>query len=173
MTDQARDIIADSPMRLDVLSTYAPNEVLVDCDRADLARAGEYLDLCGASLATMVGLDMTPMEGDYAVEYSYSLPAFDEFIRLLRNTDPAQRQRFGQLYLQYQGFNAFNDPTVQSQAAAAGYADVSRYIQSLLDRDAERLAIQEGHDAVRNGKHRPFEEFDREFRAKNGLPPRN
>jgi hypothetical protein len=29
--------------------------------------------------------------------------------------DPAQRQRFGQLYLQYQGFNAFNEPTVQQR----------------------------------------------------------
>lgn len=30
-------------------------------------------------------------------------------------SDPLQRQRFGQLMLQYQGFNAFNDPTVQQR----------------------------------------------------------
>lgn len=30
-------------------------------------------------------------------------------------TDPQQRQRFNQLYLQYQGLGAFNDPSVQKQ----------------------------------------------------------
>jgi len=30
-------------------------------------------------------------------------------------TDPQQQQRFGQLYLQYQGVGAFNDPTVQQK----------------------------------------------------------
>lgn len=68
--------------------------------------------------------------------------------------------------------DVFSDPTVQGQAAAAGFADVALYIQTLLDRDAERLAIQEGLDAMREGRHRPFSEFDREFRAENGLPPR-
>jgi hypothetical protein len=41
--------------------------------------------------------------------------------------DPAQRQRFGQLYLQYQGFNAFNDPTVQQRL-------------NLTDRQLEQLS---------------------------------
>ena len=46
------------------------------------------------------------------------------------------------------------------------------YIQSLLERDADRLAIQNGIDALEADQHRPFNEFDREFREKNGLSPR-
>jgi hypothetical protein len=30
-------------------------------------------------------------------------------------TDPQQRRRYNQLYLQYQGYTAFNDPTIQQQ----------------------------------------------------------
>ena len=30
-------------------------------------------------------------------------------------TDPQQRQRYNQLYLQYQGYNAFSDPAVQEK----------------------------------------------------------
>jgi len=37
--------------------------------------------------------------------------------------------------------NQFNDATVQSQAVAAGFATVELYIQNLLERDADRLAI--------------------------------
>ena len=66
----------------------------------------------------------------------------------------------------------FDDLSIQSQAVAAGFADVALYIQSLLDRDAERLAIQDGINAWREGRHRPFAEFDREFRERNGLSPR-
>ena len=61
---------------------------------------------------------------------------------------------------------------VREQAAAAGYASVEHYIQELLDRDAERLAILEGMAERRAGKGRPFEAFDQEFRARHGLPPR-
>lgn len=68
--------------------------------------------------------------------------------------------------------NQFNDPVVQSQAVSAGFATVELYIQNLLERDAERLVIQKGVDALEAGKHRPFDEFDREFRAKHGLAPR-
>lgn len=60
----------------------------------------------------------------------------------------------------------------QSQAIAAGFASVEDYIVSLLDRDAERAAIQEGIDAMQAGRVRPFEEFDREFRQQHGLVPR-
>lgn len=68
--------------------------------------------------------------------------------------------------------NQFNESNIQSQAAAAGYATVELYIQNLLERDADRLAIQKGMDALEAGQHRPFDEFDREFRQKNGLAPR-
>ena len=68
--------------------------------------------------------------------------------------------------------NQFNDAAVQSQAVAAGFATVELYIQSLLERDADRLAIQKGINALEAGEHRSFDEFDREFREKNGLSPR-
>jgi hypothetical protein len=58
---------------------------------------------------------------------------------------------------------------VQSQAIAAGFANVDEYITALLDRDAERVAIREGLEALRQGRVRPFEEFDAEFRRRNGL----
>jgi len=82
MSAQAAAILQASPVRLTPQPASAPNEVLVLCDRADLAGAGAYLDSRGATLATMVGLDLTPLGEDYALEYVYSLPAFDEFIRL-------------------------------------------------------------------------------------------
>jgi len=36
--------------------------------------------------------------------------------------------------------------------------------------DQERQAIQEGIDAWRAGDTQDFDEFDEEFRAKNGIP---
>jgi len=65
-----------------------------------------------------------------------------------------------------------DERTVLEQAAAAGFATPELYIQSLLERDAERLAIQEGIDSYKAGRHRPFDEFEQEFRERNGLPPR-
>jgi len=69
--------------------------------------------------------------------------------------------------------SALDEKSVQEQAAAAGFATVELYIQSLLERDAERMAIQEGINDLKSGRHRPFDEFDREFRTKNNLPPRS
>lgn len=69
--------------------------------------------------------------------------------------------------------NQFDNSAVQSQAVAAGFATVELYIQNLLERDADRLAIQNGLQAIETGDHRPFDEFDRDFREKNGLAPRN
>ena len=66
----------------------------------------------------------------------------------------------------------FQETSIQSQAAAAGFATVELYIQELLDRDADRLAIKKGFGALEAGQHRPFDEFDSEFRVKNGLAPR-
>ncbi|QDT67581.1 hypothetical protein MalM25_04810 [Planctomycetes bacterium MalM25] len=65
------------------------------------------------------------------------------------------------------------DESLATQAAAAGYASIEQYVQSLIEQDAERLAIQAGLDAAGGGRTRPFEEFDREFRAKHGLTPRD
>lgn len=66
-----------------------------------------------------------------------------------------------------------DEETFRKQAAAAGFASVEVYIHSLLQRDAERLAIQAGFDAIKAGRCRPFELFDREFRERYGLSPRN
>ena len=60
------------------------------------------------------------------------------------------------------------------QRAAAGRGgtevDVIRQALDLLDwHDQERQAIQEGIDAWRAGDVKPFDEFDREFRALNGI----
>jgi predicted transcriptional regulator len=65
---------------------------------------------------------------------------------------------------------------VQKRAAAscgASEADVIRQALDSLDwHDHERLAIQEGIDAWRAGDTQEFDEFDAEFRTKNGIPPR-
>lgn len=60
---------------------------------------------------------------------------------------------------------------VRAQAVAAGFASVEDYISVLLDRDAERVAIQEGLRAMKEGRVRTFEEFDRDFRQSNNLAP--
>lgn len=52
----------------------------------------------------------------------------------------------------------------QAQAVTAGYASVEDYVITLLTRDGERLAIQQGIDEMRAGQTRPFEEFDQELR---------
>lgn len=61
---------------------------------------------------------------------------------------------------------------IQAQAVVAGFASVEAYINDLIDRDAERLAIQAGINDMRAGKVRPFEEFDEEFRKQYGLAPK-
>jgi predicted transcriptional regulator len=57
-----------------------------------------------------------------------------------------------------------------ASAPGASEADVIREALNSLDwQDAERAAIQEGLDAIKAGRVRPFEEFDREFRVRIGL----
>jgi predicted transcriptional regulator len=61
----------------------------------------------------------------------------------------------------------------QRTAAVAGTteADVIRQALDSLDwHDQERSAIESGIDAWRAGNVQEFAEFDREFRAKNGIP---
>ena len=60
---------------------------------------------------------------------------------------------------------------VQTQAIAAGFANVDEYVFSLIERDKERVAIQEGLDAMRHGRLRPFDDFDAEFRNQRGIRP--
>jgi len=62
---------------------------------------------------------------------------------------------------------------VQLRAASAQGTTEADVIRKALDSldwlDQERIAIQEGIDAWRNGDVQDFDEFDREFRAKNGI----
>ena len=55
---------------------------------------------------------------------------------------------------------------------AAGFANVDQFVNSLLCKERERLAIQEGIAAMEAGHVTDFVEFDREFREKNGLKSR-
>lgn len=64
------------------------------------------------------------------------------------------------------------DRDIQAQAIAAGFASIEDYVRSLLDRDAERVAIQEGIDAMNAGRMRPWEEVDADIRRHFGFPPR-
>ena len=60
------------------------------------------------------------------------------------------------------------------QRAAAGdtAADVIRKGLDALDlQDSERAAIQEGIDAMNEGRVQDFEQFNRESREKNGIAP--
>ena len=63
-----------------------------------------------------------------------------------------------------------DDPDLQTQATAAGFASVEDYVRVLLERDAERVAIQQGIDDMSAGRVRPLEEFDAEFRRKHQIP---
>ena len=57
----------------------------------------------------------------------------------------------------------------ESQSVAAGFASVEQYILSLVDRDRERLAIEEGLEAMRQGRVEKLDEFDARFRQQNGI----
>jgi hypothetical protein len=53
------------------------------------------------------------------------------------------------------------------------YLDLWEYENSPEEeREATIRAIECGLDDMRAGRTRPFEEFDREFRTRHGLPPR-
>lgn len=52
---------------------------------------------------------------------------------------------------------------------AAGYADVEQFVNGLIRNERERLALQAGIDAMDAGRVVTFSEFERQFRAKNGI----
>ena len=60
----------------------------------------------------------------------------------------------------------------QQLSLAAGFANVDQFVNSLLRKERERLAIQAGIDAMDAGEVTDFADFDREFREKNGLKSR-
>ena len=65
------------------------------------------------------------------------------------------------------------DQRIQSQLALGLYSTpaevLAEALNALDERDAERRAIQEGIDAWRAGDTQDLDEFDAEFRAKNGI----
>lgn len=85
---QTKTLLDECPIPLDQDPVFAPNETLVLAQAHDLARACAYLVSRGAELATMAALDLEPLGTGLAVEYVFSLPAFDEFIRLRADLGP-------------------------------------------------------------------------------------
>lgn len=59
---------------------------------------------------------------------------------------------------------------VQSLAVSAGFASVEHYVMDLIERDAERAAIQVGLDQARRGEGRPIADFDADFRKRKAIP---
>lgn len=57
----------------------------------------------------------------------------------------------------------------ESQSLAAGFASVEQYVHSLVLRDRERLAIEEGISAMKEGRLQDFDEFDRDFRKTHSI----
>ena len=82
MSGSVRDVLAECGVAFRLLPTPAPNEVLVECGRSDLPRLSAWLAGNGADLATMTGLDLTGLGQEYAVEFVFSLPAANEFVRV-------------------------------------------------------------------------------------------
>jgi Ni,Fe-hydrogenase III large subunit/Ni,Fe-hydrogenase III component G len=82
MTGQTRSILDSSPALVFPEPTPAPNETLVGCLPEHLPAVAAHVAAQGGKLATMVGLDLTLRANRFAVEYVFSLPAFDEFLRL-------------------------------------------------------------------------------------------
>jgi hypothetical protein len=66
-----------------------------------------------------------------------------------------------------------NDRDFEAQAVAAGYSTLEDYLVTLLDRDLDRVAIQQGLDDLLAGRVRPFEEFDGDLRRDFGFSPRS
>ncbi len=92
MIAQTRAILDDCPVDLVPQETPAPNETLVLCDRDNLPHAAAYFIGRGATLATMAGLDLRPRGSAFAVEYVFSLPACDEFLRVRAVVPEEQRE---------------------------------------------------------------------------------
>lgn len=58
---------------------------------------------------------------------------------------------------------------IRQLSISAGFADVNQFVNSLLDKERERLAIQAGVEAMESGRVVEFASFDAEFREKNGM----
>jgi Arc/MetJ-type ribon-helix-helix transcriptional regulator len=64
---------------------------------------------------------------------------------------------------------------IQRQLAAGGYSSPDELLREALAalrfRDEDLLAIQQGIDDMEAGRVVSLEDFDREFRQRDGLPP--
>ena len=63
-----------------------------------------------------------------------------------------------------------DDLDLERQANAAGFATVQEYVRVLLERDAERVALQQGIDDLQAGRVQSLEDFDAEFRQRHQIP---
>ncbi|MBE0607908.1 MAG: NADH-quinone oxidoreductase subunit C [Dehalococcoidia bacterium] len=89
MNAQTAVLLAESPVPLERESSVAANETLVRCEAEELVTVAAYLASRGATLATMVGLDLGPVGRGLAVEFVFSIDAFDEFIRVRADLNAA------------------------------------------------------------------------------------
>ena len=64
-----------------------------------------------------------------------------------------------------------NELSAQQAALAAGFENVEAFVNSLLKRESDRLAVQEGIKDAEAGNLIPFDEFDRDIRQRNGFAP--
>ena len=62
-----------------------------------------------------------------------------------------------------------NETAAQLAAAAAGFPNVEDFVNNLIKRESDLLAIKKGLADAEAGNIRPFEDFDKEFRSKNGF----
>jgi len=65
------------------------------------------------------------------------------------------------------------DRIVQEKLALGQYASEEEVLRAALrllnEEEATIAAISEGYDDVQSGRHRPFDEVDREFRQKHDI----
>jgi Ni,Fe-hydrogenase III large subunit/Ni,Fe-hydrogenase III component G len=92
MMAQTRTLLDECPVLVMAEQTPAPNETLVRCRKEDLPEIAAYVSSHGGKLATMVGLDLTRETGKFAVEYVFSLPAYDEFVRFRALVSEEERE---------------------------------------------------------------------------------
>jgi hypothetical protein len=65
-----------------------------------------------------------------------------------------------------------NEAAAAAAAQAAGYENVQEYVNVLIKREADLLALREGIADAEVGNVTPFDEFDAEFRRENGFSPK-
>ena len=66
------------------------------------------------------------------------------------------------------------DRVKRRAASTAGVSEVEvirKGLDALDWQDDERAAVEEGIDAMKAGRVQDFQEFDREFRERNGIAP--